>query len=60
MRCHSQALTVKLKKDVSVEEIENLLDNANEWAYVVPNRKEESIEELSPAKISGTRRMARI
>lgn len=33
MRCHSQALTVKLKKDVSVEEIENLLDNANEWAY---------------------------
>ena len=57
MRCHSQALTVKLKKDVSVEEIENLLDNANEWAYVVPNRKEESIEELSPAKISGTRRI---
>ncbi len=57
MRCHSQALTVKLKKDVSVEEIEKLLDNANEWAYVVPNRREESIEELSPAKISGTRRI---
>ena len=37
--------TVKRKKDVSVEEIENLLDNANEWAYVVPNRKEESIVE---------------
>ena len=57
MRCHSQALTIKLKKDVSCEEIERLLDNANEWAYVVPNRREESIEELSPAKISGTRRI---
>lgn len=57
MRCHSQALTIKLKKDVSCEEIERLLDNANEWAYVVPNRKEESIAELSPAKISGTRRI---
>lgn len=57
MRCHSQALTVKLKKDIPVEEIEKLLDNANEWAYVVPNRKEESIAELSPAKISGTRRI---
>ena len=56
MRCHSQALTVKLKKDIPVEEIEKLLD-ANEWAYVVPNRKEESIAELSPAKISGTRRI---
>ncbi len=57
MRCHSQALTIKLKKDVSCEEIEKLLDNANEWAYVVPNRKEESIAELSPAKISGTCRI---
>ena len=57
MRCHSQALTIKLKKDVPVEEIERLLDNSNEWAYVVPNRKQESIEELSPAKISGTRRI---
>ena len=57
MRCHSQALTIKLKKDVSCEEIERLLDNANEWAYVVPNRRKESIEELSPAKISGTRRI---
>ncbi len=57
MRCHSQALTIKLKKDVSCEEIEKLLDNANPWAYVVPNRKEESIEELSPAKISGTCRI---
>ena len=57
MRCHSQALTIKLKKDVSCEEIEDLLDNANEWADVVPNRKEESMQELSPAKISGTPRI---
>lgn len=57
MRCHSQALTIKLKKDVSCEEIEQMLDAANPWAYVVPNRKEESIAELSPAKISGTLRI---
>jgi len=57
MRCHSQALTIKLKKAVPVPEIEKLLDNANEWAYVVPNRKEESIAELAPSKISGTRRI---
>jgi aspartate-semialdehyde dehydrogenase len=57
MRCHSQALTIKLKKDISCEEIEKLLDAANEWAYVVPNHKEESIAELSPAKISGTLRI---
>lgn len=58
MRCHSQALTIKLKKDVSVEEIERLLANANSWAYVVPNRKEESIRELAPSHISGTLRVA--
>lgn len=57
MRCHSQALTIKLKKDVPVEEIERLINEANEWAYAVPNRKEESIAELSPAKVSGTRRI---
>jgi len=57
MRCHSQALTIKLKEDVSCEEIEAMLDKANEWAYVVPNHKEESIAELSPAKISGTLRI---
>lgn len=57
MRCHSQALTIKLKKNLDTAEIEKLLDNANEWAYVVPNRKEESIAELSPAKVSGTRRI---
>ena len=57
MRCHSQALTIKLKQDVPVEEIERLLNEANDWAYVVPNRKEESIAELAPSKISGTCRI---
>lgn len=57
MRCHSQALTIKLKKDLTVEEIEAKLNSANEWAFVVPNNKEESIEKLSPAVVSGTLRI---
>lgn len=54
MRCHSQAITLKLKKDLSVEEIENLLAGANDWVKVIPNRKEESIHELTPAAVTGT------
>lgn len=54
MRCHSQALTIKLKTDISVEEIERLLAGANDWVKVIPNDRDQSIEELSPAKISGT------
>jgi len=57
MRCHSQALTMKLKEDLSCEQIEQMLDVANEWAYVVPNRKVETIAELCPAKVSGTLRV---
>ena len=54
MRCHSQALTIKLKKDVPLAEIEERLANANEWVTVVPNNREDSIRELSPVKVSGT------
>jgi aspartate-semialdehyde dehydrogenase len=54
MRCHSQALTIKLKKDVSVEEIEAKLAQANDWVKVIPNDRELSINELSPAKVTGT------
>lgn len=54
MRCHSQALTIKLKHDVPVAEIEGILAQANPWAKVVPNRKEESITQLSPAAVTGT------
>ena len=54
MRCHSQALTLKLKKDLPIAEIEQLLAKHNDWVKVVPNEKEASIQELSPAKVSGT------
>lgn len=54
MRCHSQALTFKLTRDLPLEEIETLLDKANQWVRVVPNRKEESIRELTPAAVTGT------
>jgi aspartate-semialdehyde dehydrogenase len=54
MRCHSQALTVKLKHDVPVDEIEDMLGSANDWVRVVPNRKEDSIRELTPATVTGT------
>ncbi len=53
MRCHSQALTIKLKKDLPVAEIESVLASANDWVRVIPNRREESIRELSPARVSG-------
>jgi len=54
MRCHSQALTIKLKKDVPINEIEEILQNANEWVDVIPNRKKETLSRLTPAAISGT------
>ncbi len=53
MRCHSQALTFKLSRNLPMEEIESLLDGANDWVKVVPNRRTESIEQLSPAAVSG-------
>ena len=54
MRCHSQALTVKLKSDVPVDEIEDMLADANPWARVVPNTRDASLAELTPAKVTGT------
>src|ERR671921_822351 len=54
MRSHSQALTLKLREDLSVAEIEKLLDEDNEWAKVVPNTKEASMAELTPVAASGT------
>jgi aspartate-semialdehyde dehydrogenase len=54
MRCHSQALTIKLKRDVPLPEIEQLIAGANPWVRVVPNDREASIRELSPAAVSGT------
>ena len=54
MRCHSQALTVKLRRDVPLAEVEQLLDRANDWVRVVPNEKEASLRELTPTAVSGT------
>jgi aspartate-semialdehyde dehydrogenase len=54
MRCHSQALTVKLKRDLPLSEIEKLLGDANQWVKIVPNEREASIRELSPAAVTGT------
>jgi aspartate-semialdehyde dehydrogenase len=53
MRCHSQALTIKLKQDLPLAEIEQLLAGANPWVRLVPNDRESSIRELSPAAVSG-------
>jgi aspartate-semialdehyde dehydrogenase len=54
MRCHSQALTVKLTSDVPLDEIERLLAGAHEWVRVVPNTKDESLRALTPAAVTGS------
>lgn len=54
MRSHSQALTIKLRKDVPLNEIEEILKNSNEWCKVIPNEKEATMSELTPAKVTGT------
>jgi aspartate-semialdehyde dehydrogenase len=54
MRCHSQALTVKLRRDVPLAEIERLLASANQWVKVVPNEKNASLRDLTPTAVSGT------
>ncbi len=54
MRCHSQALTVKLKKDVPLDEITDMLAKANDWVRVIPNERERSERELTPTAVSGT------
>jgi len=56
MRCHSQALTVKLTRDVPLRDIEALLAAAHEWVQVVPNEKDASMRDLTPAAVTGTLR----
>jgi aspartate-semialdehyde dehydrogenase len=53
MRCHSQALTIKLKRDVPLDDIHDLLAEANPWARVIPNEREVSIQQLTPAAVTG-------
>jgi len=54
MRCHSQALTIKLRRDVPLDEIESLIESAHEWVSVVPNTSKASLAQLTPAAVTGT------
>ncbi len=54
MRCHSQGLCIKLKKDVPLAEIEHILSGANPWVRVIPNNKEATTRCLTPTAVSGT------
>lgn len=54
MRCHSQALTIKLNKNVPMADIEALISEHNEWVKLIPNHREDSIRELSPTSVTGT------
>jgi len=54
MRCHSQAITVKLKKDLPLDEINGLLAAHNDWVKVVPNQRELTMKELTPTAVTGT------
>ena len=54
MRCHSQALTIKLTKDIPVDEIKDLISASNQWVNVVPNTKEDTLKYLTPANVTGT------
>jgi len=54
MRCHSQAMTIKLKRDVPLDEINAMLASANDWVKVVPNERDVTMRELTPAAVTGT------
>ena len=54
MRCHSQALTIKLTRDIPLDEIHDILGSANPWAKVIPNDRELSLAELTPTAVTGT------
>jgi len=53
MRCHSQALTIKLRRPLPLDEIEGMIADAHDWVKVVPNRREETLAELTPAAVTG-------
>jgi aspartate-semialdehyde dehydrogenase len=58
MRCHSQGLVIKMKRDLPLPEIEQILAGANEWVRVVPNNKEATLRDLAPTAVSGTLEVA--
>ena len=53
MRCHSQALTIKLRRDIPIADIEAMIATANDWVSVVPNHRQETMEQLTPAAVTG-------
>jgi aspartate-semialdehyde dehydrogenase len=53
MRCHSQALTIKLRHDVPLADVERILAGAHDWVRVVPNTRDDSLRELTPAAVTG-------
>jgi aspartate-semialdehyde dehydrogenase len=53
MRCHSQALTIKLRSDVPIDEVESILASANDWVKIIPNERDITIRELNPAQVTG-------
>ena len=54
MRCHSQAFTIKLTQNIPLSEIEQILESHNQWVKVIPNEKNATLQELTPASVSGT------
>jgi aspartate-semialdehyde dehydrogenase len=54
MRCHSQALTIKLRRDVPLAEVESVIAAGNEWVKVIPNEKAATLQDLTPAAVSGS------
>jgi aspartate-semialdehyde dehydrogenase len=58
MRCHSQALTIKLRKDVPLAEIEQMIRADNDWVRLVPNTREDSMKNLTPVAVTGTLNVA--
>jgi aspartate-semialdehyde dehydrogenase len=54
MRCHSQGLTLKLKRDLPLDEIESILAKANAWVKVVPNKRDDTLKHLTPVAVTGT------
>ena len=54
MRCHSQALTIKLRRNVALPELEAIIASGNDWVKVVPNDRDASIAGLSPTAVTGT------
>jgi aspartate-semialdehyde dehydrogenase len=54
MRCHSQAMTIKLNKEIPLDEIEDIIAESNSWVSVIPNERERTLKELTPATVTGT------